>query len=319
MITDATETAGTGTATETTPATSAPAVQEPSQEAILSELQASEKQGRPASIGGLGGKPEPAEPAAQAKTEYQHEKDLQKKFGESYIAKQERQAKKASEYRAKIDALGKQISELEAKWKSPERWKDGRPAPESQLEYVEDSIEYKNLKRGIEEKTAEYDEKVAEYREGIKAELIELYSGDATFRAQHDHYSDMVFRDMDGAREFSAAIMGSPDRILLLQSLYGWLDNSANFNAFKLATAEQRMAAVGMQLGNLRFKPRSVATASAPAPAANAPAAQPQVKAPSINPDPAGLGGGGGLELSKQEDALKYLLQREKETGRRLA
>jgi hypothetical protein len=320
----ATTAATTEPAPSPTPAPSA-APQEPSQEAILSELQKAEKEGRPASIDVLGGKAEPAAPTPQTKDD-RHETELQKKFGAEYIAKQERSAKKAGEYRAKIDAMVKRIAEIEAKWEDGTKWKDGKPIPESQVEYIQDNIEYKNLKKDIDEKTAEYDEKVAEYREGVKNELMDLYASNATFKAQHDHYHDMVFKKLDGADKFSGAIMDSPDRMLILQNLYNWLDKNPNgFTGFVSATAEQRMTALGMLINSLRFKPRVVgdtapATApAAPSPAASSPAAPPQIKAPSINPDPNGLGGGGGLDLSKQEDAYKYILQREKETGRRMA
>jgi hypothetical protein len=313
--------AATDSATSTTAAPAAPATQEPSQEAILSELRTAKKEERPVKIDGLGGNPAPANPAAQPKHEDTREAELQKKFGSEYRDKQERAIAQTSKYKTKLDAMSKRIEELEGKWNEAAKWKkdeQGNRIPDNQYDFIKDNLEYETLKKDLTEKTAEYDDKVAEYREGIKSELSELYNTDATFKAQNDHYYEMIFKKLEGAEKFCNAVMESPDRIAIMRALYDWLDNNpAQFNGFIAATPEARMTALGMMKNQFQFKPRVVAPApAAPAPISSSPAAPPQVKAPSINPNPAGVGGG-SFDMDNQEDVQKYFRQRQKELDKR--
>jgi len=171
----------------------------------------------------------------------------------------------------------------------------------------------------------EINDKIGEYRAEIKAELSDRYSKDETFKAQHDHYSDMVFRDLEGAAEFADGIMTMPNAIDILHGLYDWLDKPGNMNIFLNATPKQRMQVLKIQSHKMRYKPRipTPPTAATPdAPPANPPpaatnaapatASNPVIPM-SVKPDPAGTGGKAGYDLTKQEDCLKYVRQKRKE------
>jgi len=271
---------------------------EPSQEAVLAELRTARKDGKEPDLSAPKAEPAKAEPPKEQALSG-HERKLKDKHGESYKPSRDRQV-----HKAKIEEMGKRIAELEAKWK------DTPPTAENQIEFTEDKFEHKTL-------TKEFNEKLGEYRAEIKAELSDRYGRDETFRAQHDHYGDMVFRDLEGAAEFSDSILTLPNGIDILHGLYDWLDKPGNRDKFLLATPEQRIAAVKLQSRLMSYAPRvpaapPAAPAAPPASAAPATPANPVIPM-SVKPDPAGTGGKAGFDLTKQEDCLKYVRQKRKE------
>jgi len=305
MITEATgiPEAEPASTTSTAEPASQPAAtpQEPSQEAVLAELRTARKEGKEPDLSAPKAEPAKAEPPKEP-SKKSNEQNLKDKHGDNYIPRKDRK-----DYRAKIDVMSNRLAELEAKWK------DTPPTAENQIEFTEDKFEHKMLVKEI-------NDKIGEYRAEIQAELSDRYSKDETFKAQHDYYGDMVFRDLEGAAEFTDGIMTMPNAIDVLHGLYDWLDKPGNMDIFLNATPKQRMQVLKIQSHQMRYTPRIPAPAPAnPPPAATpaAPAAPATASNPvipmSVKPDPAGTGGKAGYDLNKQEDCLKYVRQKRKE------
>jgi len=275
-----------------------PPAQEPSQEAVLSELRTARKEGKEPDFSTTAPKTEPAkaEPPKDP-AQNSNEQKLKDKHGENYKPSQDRQ-----KHKAKIDELSKRMAELESKWKG------AAPTADNQIEFTEDNFEYKTL-------TKEFNEKLGEYKAEIRAELESKYSSDETFKAQHDHYGDMVFSELEGAGEFTDAMLTHQNGFALLQKLYNWLDMPGHLAIWTGATPEQRMSSLKVEMNNMRYAPRVPAAPPATTPAAATTPASPASPtiAMSIKPDPAGTGGKAGFDLSKQEDCLKFVRQKRKE------
>jgi len=306
MITEATGIPDADTSAATTasePATQpAATTQEPSQEAVLSELRTARKEGKELDFSAATPKsPEPAkaEPPKDP-AQNSNEQKLKAKHGDNYMPRKERK-----DYRTKIDSISQRLAELESKWKGP------APTADNQLEFTEDNFEYKML-------TKEFNEKLGEYKAEIRAELESKYNSDETFKAQHDHWGDMVFSETEGAGELTDFMMTQPNGIQILSNLYKFLDTPAGLETWLHTTQEQRMSAVKAEAAKMRYAPRVPATpaTTTPAPAAAAtPAAGTALPTipMTVKPNPAGTGGGAGLDLNKQEDCLKLVRQKRKE------
>jgi len=282
------------------PATPPPATaQEPSQETVLSELRTARKEGKEPDFSAPAPKTEPAkaEPPKDP-AQNSNEQKLKDKHGENYKPSQDRQ-----KHRAQIEDKIKRLTELESKWKGVD------PSADSNNEFTEDNFEYKTL-------TKELEKNISDYKAEIKSELESKYSSDETFKAQHDHYGDMVFSELEGAGEFTNTMLAHQNGFALLQKLYTWLDMPGHLEIWTGATPEQRMSALKVEMNNMRYAPRvPVAPATTtPAPAAT-PAAGPALPTipMTVKPNPAGTGGGAGLDLNKQEDCLKFVRQKRKE------
>jgi len=277
------------------------AAQEPSQEAVLTELRTARKEGKEPDFS-IAPKAEPTTEPPKEPALNNNEQKLKDKHGGNYKPSQDRQR-----HKAKIDEMTKRIAELEAKWK------DAPPTQENQMEFTEDKFEHKTLAK-------ELDEKINEYRAEIKSELADKYNSDETFKAQHDHWGDMVFRETEGAAELTDLMLSQPNGIQILSNLYSWLDLPGSLEIWLHTTPEQRLSAVKVEADKMRYMPRvppastAVQANSAASQATNVPASPTNPVIPmSVKPDPAGTGGKAGLDLNKQEDCLKYVRQKRKE------
>jgi uncharacterized protein YaaR (DUF327 family) len=288
-----------GTITESTglPAEAAIAAETPppSQEDMLAELNAAEKEGR----------------KVNAEKFAEKEQKLKEKHGEGYKPPEERKpqtppakpvdhAKAARETAlfSKISQMARQFAELQKELKNlPE-------TPESQGQRLKAEIAMQNV-------SERYQESVEQYKQVLREDLQSKYNADENFRKQHDYYEPMI-NELEGAEEFNTAILNNPRRVEILEKLYEWLDGDpAHLEAFAYATHEQRMNALKGFVATIKYKPRV-----APAP----PPAQTQTpQAPSFNvkPSPAGAGGAAGLDLeNSQEDCLRHVLEMEKKMKR---
>lgn len=290
--------------TSTPPATPA----EPTQEQVLADILAAEKEGRKQTNSFV-----PPPPTSG------HEEELKKKHGDDYKPPEGRKSKVSAETIArekeqlsKMNAMEKQLIDLQEKLKA-------LTAPES----ANDKLKTELALQSIGEK---YEEYVNSFRGGLQKELQEKYRADENFAKQADHYRELL-NDIDGAREFNNAILINPHRIEILEKLYDWLDKDpAATQKFAAATSEQRLTALNMIIAEIKYRPRIEQPPTPPA-AAIPPAAPAEPAAPTgvviqsnglpaikdnVKPTSTGTGGKAGYDLNNQEDCLKQALELEK-------
>jgi hypothetical protein len=290
IITEATglpEAAGAAAITATTETQAAPPP-EPTQEEILTELEAAEKEGRPASFAPK--KEDPVEPPPKG-----HEQKLKEKHSESYRPPEERKAGVAREaaLTAKIGEMSRQLEQLQ------EALKVIPQTPENQMEQIKSELAAQSLEQRL-------NENIEEFRRAAKQDVEGKYGADPEFRERHDYYNPII-ADLDSSGEFGRAVFGSPYRVDILDSLYKWLDQEGNLQKFVSAPKEARLNALNIFVSDLKYKPR-IETPPASAPVAAPPAAS-QPSKPRIEPGK-GLGGN-GYNFSNQKDCLKYVIAME--------